>query len=294
MFPGLGEPASPARVRAPSFDLTGQAFSGYLSLQGDPAPAPPMRAGTALNDTVTGLAAAAAAMMGYISSERTGTGQSIDVAQYQIFFTLLENMALDYFLRGVVRGRHGRAHPRLYPYDVYPCRDGWVVPQPRPRKPGRRSGSSSGSANRGSEAADWPARHRTEVDAAIVRYFEARTTVELARGSAGMQTSRSPGSTIWQTSLAIRTTGPDRCSSSGRTRSRPVQGAGIAPKFGRTRASYGGAPPGWDRTTGRSFTTSWDTPSRKIGSLESSGILGSCAPSGSMPPEVPFYRREGR
>ncbi len=58
---GYGRSGDPDRIRAPSYDLTAQAFSGFLAIQGDPAPAPPMRAGTALNDTVTGLAAAAAA-----------------------------------------------------------------------------------------------------------------------------------------------------------------------------------------------------------------------------------------
>ena len=124
---GFGQTGEPARVAAPSYDLIGQAFSGYLSLQGKPDPEPPMRAGTALNDTVTGLAAATAALMAYVHATRTGRGQSVDVAQYEMFFVLLENLALDYFARGVVRGRHGTAHPRLHPYDVHASQDGWVV-----------------------------------------------------------------------------------------------------------------------------------------------------------------------
>ncbi|MGA7923481.1 MAG: CoA transferase [Thermoplasmata archaeon] len=124
---GFGQTGRPERVRAPSFDLIGQAFSGYLSLQGKPDPEPPMRAGTALNDTVTGLASATSALMGYIDAQRTGRGQAIDVAQYEVFFALLENLALDYFTRGVVRGRYGTAHPRLHPYDLFRAQDGWVV-----------------------------------------------------------------------------------------------------------------------------------------------------------------------
>ncbi|HTT15735.1 MAG TPA: CoA transferase [Thermoplasmata archaeon] len=124
---GYGRTGRPERVGVPSFDLTAQAFSGFLSLQGEPDPSPPMRSGTALNDTVTGLASAAAALMGYVHAERTGVGQAVDVAQYEVFFTLLENLALDYFARGVVRGRYGRGHARLHPYDVHRARDGWVV-----------------------------------------------------------------------------------------------------------------------------------------------------------------------
>ena len=92
---GYGRTGEPSRVGAPSYDLTAQAYSGYLSLQGKPDPDPPMRSGTALNDTVTGLAAATAGLMGYIHAQRTGRGQTVDVAQYEVFFVLLENLALD-------------------------------------------------------------------------------------------------------------------------------------------------------------------------------------------------------
>ena len=45
----------------------------------------------------------------------------------EIFFVLLENLAIDYFMRGVVRGRYGTGHARLHPYDVHAASDGWVV-----------------------------------------------------------------------------------------------------------------------------------------------------------------------
>ncbi|MCI4366888.1 MAG: CoA transferase, partial [Thermoplasmata archaeon] len=37
---GFGQTGDPSRRAAPSFDLIGQAYSGFLSLQGDPDPAP--------------------------------------------------------------------------------------------------------------------------------------------------------------------------------------------------------------------------------------------------------------
>ena len=151
-----------------------------------------------------------------------------------------------------------------------------------------------GISEPGSEAADWPARHRTEVDAAIVRYFEARTTVELegigrdadvaiSRVYDMADISRDPHYRArsmfleWEDPIAG-----------------PVQGAGIAPKFGRTPGLvWRGAP--WLGQDNRAILhdiLGYAEPEIRV--LESSGILGSCAPSGSMPPEVPFYRREGR
>ena len=176
---GFGQTGVVDRIRAPSFDLIGQAYSGFLSLQGSPDPAPPMRSGTALNDTVTGLAAAGAAHMGYIAAQRTGEGQSIDVAQYEVFFQLLENLALDYFQRGVVRGRHGTAHPRLYPYDVYRAADGWVVVA----APTEASWVKL-RAFLGIERSDWDdpevrRAHRGEIDAVIDRVCEDRPAAEL-------------------------------------------------------------------------------------------------------------------
>jgi crotonobetainyl-CoA:carnitine CoA-transferase CaiB-like acyl-CoA transferase len=178
---GHGQTGEPARVRAPSYDLTAQAYSGFLSLQGSPEPDPPMRSGTALNDTVTGLAAAMGGLMGYVSAQRTGRGQSVDVAQYEVFFVLLENLALDYFLRGVVRGRHGLAHPRLHPYDVHRAADGWVVvAAPTPESwAGLRD--LIGFRDPAYDDRDFRLAHREPVDAAIAAFCRSRTRDELER-----------------------------------------------------------------------------------------------------------------
>ncbi len=178
---GYGQTGVPERVNAPSYDLTGQAFSGFLSLQGDPDPSPPMRSGTALNDTVTGLAAAGAAVMGYVSSLRTGIGQTIDVAQYEVFFTLLENFALDYFARGVVRGRHGSAHSRLHPYDVHRAQDGWVVVAAPNAEAYLRLKRMIGFEDARYDDPAYRLAHRESVDRAISEFCAKRTRSELER-----------------------------------------------------------------------------------------------------------------
>src|SRR5579863_566322 len=40
---GYGQSGDRDRIRAPSFDLIGQAYSGFLAIQGNPEPEPPMR-----------------------------------------------------------------------------------------------------------------------------------------------------------------------------------------------------------------------------------------------------------
>ena len=176
---GYGRTGQPERVGAPSFDLSAQAFSGYLSLQGEPDPSPPMRAGTALNDTVTGLASAGAALMGYLHAQRTGRGQAVDVAQYEIFFTLLETFALDYFARGVIRGRLGSAHPRLHPYDVHRSKDGWVVVAAPTSASFRRLREVIGFSDAAYDDDVYRLAHREPVDRAIADFCSARTRDEL-------------------------------------------------------------------------------------------------------------------
>jgi crotonobetainyl-CoA:carnitine CoA-transferase CaiB-like acyl-CoA transferase len=176
---GHGRTGDPARVAAPSYDLTAQAYSGYLSLQGKPDPEPPMRSGTALNDTVTGLASATAGLMGYIHAERTGKGQAVDVAQYEVFFVLLENLALDYFMRGVVRGRYGSGHARLHPYDVHRAKDGWVVVAAPTPDSWHALRDVIGFTDAQFDDRDFRLAHREPVDRAIAEFCEARTRAEL-------------------------------------------------------------------------------------------------------------------
>ncbi|MCI4358317.1 MAG: CoA transferase [Thermoplasmata archaeon] len=292
---GFGQTGERDRVRSPSFDLTGQAFSGYLALQGDPEPSPPMRAGTAMNDTVTGLAAAAAAIFGYVHSERTGLGQSIDVAQYEVFFTLLENLALDYFLRGVVRGRHGRSHARLYPYDVYPCRDGWVVlaaPTPRAWQTVR---TLVGITEAGSDSLEWAAGHRERVDEAITALFRTRTAGELEQTGREIDLAISRVYDISdiardphyrQRSMFLEWDDPV----AGR-----VKGAGIVPKFARTPGQvWRGAP--WLGQDNRAILEEILGYSESaIELLERDGTLGSCRPGPTdVPDPPPFFLREAR
>ena len=176
---GHGRSGDPARVSAPSYDLTAQAYSGYLSLQGEPDPSPPMRSGTALNDTVTGLASATAGLMGYFHAQRTGHGQAVDVAQYEIFFVLLENLALDYFMRGVVRGRYGSGHARLHPYDVHRAKDGWVVVAAPTPDAWSHLRDVIGFSDPAFDDRDYRLAHRGPVDRAIAEFCASRTRDEL-------------------------------------------------------------------------------------------------------------------
>lgn len=177
---GFGQTGRPEYRTRPSYDLIAQAFSGFLGIQGDPEPAPPLRAATAINDLVTGLAGATSALMGYVHAQRTGQGQVVDVAQYEIFFLMMENMALDYFARGQVRQRVGNAHPRLHPYEVLRAKDGWIVlaaPTPGSWRKLRELFHLPDTVEWNDMA--WRASHRSEVNPALEAFTRGRTVAEL-------------------------------------------------------------------------------------------------------------------
>ncbi|HTW77586.1 MAG TPA: CoA transferase [Thermoplasmata archaeon] len=290
---GNGQTGTPERVSAPSYDLTAQAYSGYLSLQGEPDPAPPMRAGTALNDTVTGLAGATAGLMGYIHAQRTGEGQVVDVAQYEVFFVLLENLALDYFMRGVVRGRFGSAHARLHPYDVHRARDGWVVVAAPTPDAWIRLKEVIGFADPQFDDRDYRLAHREPVDRAIAEFCRERSRDELeriaqehdvaiARVNDIADIARDPhyrerGMFLeWDDPVAGR-----------------VKGAGVAPTFSATPGGVWRGAPWLGQDNERVLGSMLGYSPERITELRSTGVVGERPPRGNAPRPTPFFQREG-
>lgn len=290
---GHGQSGDPARVRAPSYDLTAQAFSGYLSLQGRPDPDPPMRSATALNDTVTGLASATAGLMGYISAQRTGRGQSVDVAQYEVFFILLENLALDYFMRGVVRARHGSAHARLHPYDVHRAQDGWVVVAAPTEESWSRLRELIGFADPAYDDRDYRLAHREAVDAAIAAFCAGRTRDDLERLGREKDVAisrvldisdiardphyRERGMFLeWDDPVAGR-----------------VKGAGVAPRFSQTPGGVWRGAPWLGQDNERVLVGLLGYAPERVDRLRRDGVVGEDPPHGGAAQEPPYFAREG-
>ncbi len=289
---GYGRTGDPGRIQRPSYDLIGQAFSGYLSLQGNPDPEPPMRAGTALNDTVTGLAAAAGALMGYIHAQRSGRGQAVDVAQYEVFFTLLENLALDYFVRGVVRSRHGSGHARLHPYDLHRARDGWVVVAAPTVESLRGLQRLLGETDPRWLDSSWRLAHRSEVDARVAAFCAERTAADLER--LGVQEDvaisrvydiRAIAEDPHYNSRGMFVEWADPVAG-------PVKGAAVAPKFEATPGRVWRGAPWLGQDTDRILASLLGYPAEKVRDLRAMGVVGERPPRldrSRYPP--PFFHR---
>ncbi|MGI6216467.1 MAG: CaiB/BaiF CoA transferase family protein [Coriobacteriales bacterium] len=123
---GYGQTGDPEYVHRGSYDMIGQAFSGFCDQNGFPD-GPPMRTGPAINDYLTAVWVLWSMLAGYISAQRTGKGQVIDVAQYECQFRMMETLAIDYYQFGIVKHRSGNEHPGgMQPYGIFPCKDGYV------------------------------------------------------------------------------------------------------------------------------------------------------------------------
>ncbi len=289
---GHGRTGDPLRIGAPSYDLTAQAMSGFLSLQGEPDPAPPMRSGTALNDTVTGLAAAMGGLMGHYAALRTGRGQSVDVAQYEIFFILLENLALDYFLRGVVRGRHGTAHPRLHPYDVHRARDGWVVVAAPTPDSWRRLADLIGFSDPAYDDRDFRLAHRAPVDAAIAEFCRVRSRDELESLARAHDVAISRVLDIADIARDPHYRAREMLVEWDDPVTGRVRGAGVAPKFSETPGGVWRGAPWLGQDNDAVLGQILGYPAARIASLRDRGAIGEYPPH-APPPSRPAASREG-
>ncbi|MBN4683973.1 CoA transferase, partial [Pandoraea nosoerga] len=100
----------------PGYDAAIQAMAGLMSVNGE-RDGGPMRVGLPIVDMVTGLNALAGILLALAEREKSGRGQSIDIALYDCGVSLLHPHLPNYFGSGKVPQRSGNAHPNITPYD---------------------------------------------------------------------------------------------------------------------------------------------------------------------------------
>ncbi|MGO8920979.1 MAG: CaiB/BaiF CoA transferase family protein [Stellaceae bacterium] len=112
-----------------AMDLTVQAVSGVMSITGFPD-GPPVKAGAAFVDFLSGIHLYAGVMTALVERARTGKGRLVEVAMEEtVYPTLASNLGFLYNSEGEVPPRTGNRHGGLAiaPYNVYPARDGHVA-----------------------------------------------------------------------------------------------------------------------------------------------------------------------
>ena len=125
---GFGQ-TGPHADRA-GYDFIIQAMGGFMSITGERDDRPgggPQKAGVAVSDLMTGMYSTVAILAALAHRERTGHGQHIDMALFDVMLAMLANMNMNYLTSGQPPGRAGNAHPNIVPYQVFGAADGHVV-----------------------------------------------------------------------------------------------------------------------------------------------------------------------
>ncbi len=121
---GFGQDG-PYAARA-GYDYIIQGMSGLMSVTGAPD-GQPMKVGVAVTDIFTGLYASNAILAALYQRDRTGRGQQVDLALFDVAVGVMANQAMNYLATGDAPQRLGNAHPNLAPYQVFACSDGHLI-----------------------------------------------------------------------------------------------------------------------------------------------------------------------
>ena len=114
------------RKDSPGYEALMQAFSGIMSITGEPG-GPPVRSAVSFLDLTTGILCALGVTAAVHQRDRTGLGQRVDGSLLDTAIALLAYHAEGYLLAGLVPKALGSGHPSLSPYRNFKCRDGqWI------------------------------------------------------------------------------------------------------------------------------------------------------------------------
>ena len=117
-------------ARRAGYDFMIQGLGGLMSLTGRPEGedgAGPMKVGVALTDITTGLYATIAVLAALAHRDRSGEGQHLDMALFDVQVACLANQAMNFLTTGRSPQRAGNAHPNIVPYQDFPTADGDLI-----------------------------------------------------------------------------------------------------------------------------------------------------------------------
>src|SRR5215469_5889142 len=109
------------------FDLVAQGMSGLMSITGERAGAPPMKAGAPVTDITAGILACVGILAALYSRASTGKGQMVDTSLFEAGITHTYWHSAICFATGHAPGPMGSAHPLNGPYQAFPASDGWIT-----------------------------------------------------------------------------------------------------------------------------------------------------------------------
>jgi crotonobetainyl-CoA:carnitine CoA-transferase CaiB-like acyl-CoA transferase len=109
------------------FDLVAQGMTGLMSITGERAGSPPMKAGAPVTDITAGILACVGILAALHSRASTGQGQMVDTSLFEAGITHTYWHSAICFATGQAPGPMGTAHPLNAPYQAFPASDGWIT-----------------------------------------------------------------------------------------------------------------------------------------------------------------------
>ena len=103
----------------PGYDGAVQAWSGLLSVNGDPGSGP-VRVGVSIVDMVTGLNTAIGILMAAQERHRSGKGQFLEVTLYDAALSIMLPYPHNWFMTDQPPKMMGNRSPNIAPYDLFP------------------------------------------------------------------------------------------------------------------------------------------------------------------------------
>lgn len=109
-----------------AYDIIVQAMSGLMSVTGE-AGGTPVRVGVSVGDLVAALYGVIGILTALVHRDRTGEGQSVDVAMLDSQVSFLENAVARYFVNGENPKPIGNRHPSIVPFESFSSSDSSLV-----------------------------------------------------------------------------------------------------------------------------------------------------------------------
>ena len=119
---GFGQTGDPSFIPRGCWDPIAQAFSGLLALQGSPDK-DPLPAQYVPTDYSSGMVSALAVLAALHKVQKTGIGESIDIAQYEVALRCQSLLLPEYLNFKVIPARGGSKNTVVAGWGVYKCKD---------------------------------------------------------------------------------------------------------------------------------------------------------------------------
>lgn len=123
---GFGQYGTEEYTHLAAYNTIAQGFSGYLMQNGNvdqPMPAFPYTA-----DYMAGFAVTSSVLAAVYSAQKTGEGESIDIAMYEVMLRVGQYYMMDYLNGGEMCPRMQNGKDPLYAgCGLYKCNDGYIV-----------------------------------------------------------------------------------------------------------------------------------------------------------------------